>query len=174
MSGMVHGCRSGAVAQMRKRILRGIALLVAIGAPNATVAQTVQISGISDVGFGTVANFNLDLSQSQTVCAYSSALPARYSISALGSGTGGAFTLSNGAFALPYEVQWNAAAAQTSGTMLSPGTTLTNQTSAAVTPTCTLGLTPSGSLTIVLRAAALSRAQAGAFTGTLTLLISPN
>lgn len=174
MTSIVHGCRASAVARARRQVLSALAFLVAPAVPNLALAQTVQINGLSDVAFATVANFDIDLSQSQTVCAYSGVALGRYSISAVGSGAGGAFTLSNGASALPYEVQWNAAAAQTSGTMLRPGAALTNQTSVATTPTCTLGLTPSGSLTILLRATALSGAQAGSFTGTLSILISPN
>jgi hypothetical protein len=141
--------------------------------PNAAQAQ-VQISNLSDVGFGAIANLQADMSQSQTVCAFSNLLSARYSITATGSGAGGAFTITNGAATLPYDVQWNAAANQTSGTALSAGAALTGQISGALTLGCTLGLTPSGSLTIILRAAALSNAAAGDFSGTLSLMIAPN
>jgi len=140
----------------------------------AAQAQQVQISNLSDVGFGAISNLQADISQSQTVCAFSNILSARYSITATGSGTGGAFTLTNGAANLAYDVQWNALANQTSGTALSPGTALTGQVSGAVTFGCTLGLTSSGSLTIILRAATLSSAAAGNFSGTLSLMIAPN
>lgn len=143
-------------------------------APGMSRAQVVQISQLTDVGFGAITNLSADISQSQTVCAYSGAIPARYAITATGSGAGGAFTLSNGAAALAYEVQWNPSASQTSGTNLTAGSALTGQTSSGLTPTCTLGLTPSGSLTIILRAAALSSSHSGSFTGTLSLLLSPN
>jgi len=142
--------------------------------PVASQAQAVQISQLTDVGFGALTNLSADITQSQTVCAYSGALSGRYSVTASGSGAGGAFTLSNGAQTLAYEVQWNASANQTSGTNLTAGSALAGQPSSAVLPTCTLGLTPSGSLTIILRAAALSSSYAGNFTGTLSLLLSPN
>lgn len=142
--------------------------------PFPAFAQSVQISNLSDIAFGAITNLGSDLSQSQTVCAYASGLPPRYAIVAKGSGTGNAFTLSNGVSTLHYEVQWNASAGQTSGTALSAGAALSGQSSNAVLPTCTLGLTPSGSLTVILRAAELSAARAGSYTGALTLLISPN
>lgn len=142
--------------------------------PTPSLAQSVQISNLSDIAFGAITNLGADLSQSQTLCAYASGLPARYTIIARGSGAGNAFTLSNGASTLAYEVQWNASAGQTSGTALTAGAPLSGQLSGALLPTCTLGLTPSGSLTVILRAAALSAARSGSYTGALTLLISPN
>ena len=53
-----------------------------------------------------------------------------------GSSSGGAFTLSLGSLALPYEVQWNGASGHVSGTSLSPGATLTGLTSTATQQAC--------------------------------------
>lgn len=156
------------------RRCRSSLLLLLACIPSPSLAQTVQISNLTDIDFGAITNLNTDLSQSQTVCAYASGLPPRYSIIARGSGAGNAFTLSNGTSTMAYEVQWNAAAGQTSGTGLSANAALTGQASGALLPTCTLGLTPSGTLTVILRAAELSAARAGSYTGVLTLLLSPN
>jgi hypothetical protein len=148
--------------------------MVAMIAMPVPVSAQMQITNVSDVSFGTITNVSADVSQSQTVCAYSGLFSGRYNITATGSGAAGAFTLTNGAATLAYDVQWNALAGQTSGTMLSTGAALTGLLSYAVLPTCTLGVTPSGTLTITLRSAALSSAAAGNFTGTLSLMISPN
>lgn len=160
------------------RLARRLALwagLAALLSTAATAQQNVQITNLTDVGFGTIVNPEADVSQSQTVCVYSGLILSLYAIKFTGSGVGGAFTLTNGGGAtLPYEVQWNAAPGQLSGTAVTSGSTLSSQLSVAVTPTCTLGVTPSGSLTVILRGTELSRAAAGTFTGTLTLMISPN
>jgi hypothetical protein len=148
-------------------------LALGVAAP-AYAAGFVQLTGLSDVAFGSISDLTSDSAISETVCAFSNTLPSRYSVTATGSGSGNAFTLTNGASTMAYEVQWNAAAGQTSGTSLTAGTALANVTSSALTTGCTLGLTPSGSLTVVLRAAALSAATSGSYTGTLSILISPN
>lgn len=148
--------------------------LVACAAPGSVSAQLVEISSLSDLAFGNIVNFSTDVSQSQTVCAYSNALFSNYSVRASGSGAGGAFTLSNGASTLAYDVQWNSATNQSSGTPLTAGVAQSGFISQGVLPGCTIGLTRSGSMTVILRAAALSAARAGSYTGVLTVMISPN
>lgn len=166
------------MAKLAQRVgggLRFVAIVLALGvAGPAQAAGLAQISNLSDVGFGTINDFSTDVTLSQTVCAFSNTLPSRYSVTATGSGAGNAFTLTNGASTLAYEVQWNAAAGQTSGTQLTAGAALAGMASSALTSNCTFGLTPSGSLTIILKSAALSLASSGNYTGTLSILISPN
>ncbi len=155
-------------------LIRAAAFAGSCALSTVASAQLVQISDLSDIAFGTIVNMSSDISLSQTVCAYSNALTSNYSVLLTGSGAGGALTLSNGAATIPYDVQWNSAAGQTSGTQLVAGTPQSGFVSTGVLPGCTLGLTRSGSLTVILRAAALSAARAGNYTGTLTVLISPN
>jgi len=71
-------------------------------------------------------------------------------------------------------VQWAASANQTSGTALTAGTTLSGLTSSAGGQSCSLGFAPTVSLIILLRGTNLAKTQAGNYTGTLSLLISPN
>lgn len=159
----------------RIRPLFRIVAMIGLGmTPVQVSAQQVQISELTDVAFGTIANMSSDISLSQTVCAYSNALTSNYTVRLTGSGVGGALTLSNGAATMPYDVQWNSSAGQTSGTQLVGGVPQSGFVSTGVLPGCTFGLTRSGSLTVILRAAALSAAHAGSYTGTLTVLISPN
>ncbi|MEG8040167.1 hypothetical protein QP166_12740 [Sphingomonas sp. LR60] len=145
------------------------AAMLALTAP--AYAQGVQITGLSDVAFGTIGSFGTDLVRSQSICAFSGLLGGRYSVTASGSGTGGAFTLSNGAAALPYEVQWNTTAGQSSGTGLTANVALSGQT---MLLSCPVLQTTNTSLIVILRAAQLHVATAGNYSGTLTVILAAN
>ena len=134
-------------------------------------AANVQIFGLSDVSFGTLSSVSADVTSSQSVCAYAGLLGGRYSITASGSGSNGAFTLTNGSALLPYEVQWAGTSGQATGTALTANAALSGQTTLL---NCLLGLTTDASLIVILRGTSLSAATAGSYSGTLTLLIAPN
>ena len=149
-----------------------LATILLAAMPVPACAQNVQITQLSDVSFGTITNVGADQIRSQSVCAYSGLLGGRYSLTATGSGAGGAFTLASGASVLPYEVQWNGSAAgQSSGTNLVSGTALTGQTALL---SCPILQTSNSSLIIILRGAALTTATAGNYSGTLTIMLSAN
>ncbi len=148
-----------------------LATLLLAAMPVPAFAQNVQITQLSDVSFGAITNVGVDQVRSQSVCAYSGLLGGRYSLTATGSGAGGAFTLSNGASVLPYEVQWNTSAGQSSGTNLVSGAALTGQT---VLLSCPLLQVTNSSLIIILRGAALTTATAGNYSGTLTIMLAAN
>ena len=143
---------------------------VAVAAPRAAHAQ-VQVSQLSDVSFGAIASLSSDQVKSQSICAFAGVLGGRYSVTASGSGTNNAFTLSNGSATLPYEVQWNASAGQSSGTNLTTGTPLTGQT---MVLSCPITAATNVSLIVILRGTALTTATAGAYTGTLSVLLTAN
>ncbi|MBB3472913.1 spore coat protein U domain-containing protein [Sphingomonas sp. BK345] len=143
--------------------------LVAVASPS--VAQNVQVNGLSDVSFGSISGFGADLTRSQSICAFSGLLGGRYTVTASGSGTGGAFTLANGAARLPYEVQWSTSAGQTSGTNLAANVPLAGQT---MLLSCPVLQTTNASLIVILRSTALSAATAGSYSGTLTVILSAN
>ncbi|MBW6526471.1 hypothetical protein KZ813_06420 [Sphingomonas sp. RHCKR7] len=153
-----------------RRLAAAAALALAAAATPAG-AQSVQVSGLSDVAFGTITGFGADLVRSQSICAYSGLLGGRYTVTASGSGAGGAFTLSNGAAVLPYEVQWSNSAGQSSGTGLTANVPLAGQT---MLLSCPVLQATNTSLIVILRAASLSTATAGNFTGTLTVILSAN
>lgn len=146
--------------------------LAATVLPSPAPAQKVRIGDLSDVNFGLISNLQADARQSQNICVFSQSSGNRYSITATGSGTGSSFTLSNGASSLPYEVEWSDQSGQTSGTSLAPAVAATGRVSAATHQTCNSGPTASASLTIVLRATALSQAREGNYSGSLTLLVA--
>ena len=147
-------------------------LLVASFLPAPASAQKVRITNLADVNFGLISNLQADSRQSQSICLYSQSVAGAYSISATGSGPGSSFALSDGANSLGYDVEWSAQSGQTSGTQLAPNVALTGQTSTATHQFCNTGPTASASLTIVLRAAQLSQARQGNYSGSLTLLVS--
>lgn len=150
--------------------------LVALAAlcSTATSAQSVRISGLSDVQFGTLTNLVNDQSASQTICVYSSAFNGGYKVTATGSGPGGAFALQSGTAQLPFELQWAGNANQTSGQPLTPGIPLASQSGNTWLSNCLFGLFMSASLITVLRASQTSTARAGAYSGTVSLMIAPN
>lgn len=139
----------------------------------ASVAKRAQITGLSDVTFSSVDPGSA-ASNAQSNCVWSNTATKGYSITATGSGTSGAFTLANGGLSVPYSVQWSASAGQSAGTALATGTALTGMTSTAVNPTCSTSPTTTSSLVIGITAANLqSMTAATSYTGTLTLLVTP-
>jgi hypothetical protein len=133
----------------------------------------VRITKLSDVSFGTLNNLEADAVLSQNVCVYANSANNGYHVSASGSGAGGAFTLAAASGRLDYEVQWSQISGQSTGVQLFPNAALTGQTTSAKQQTCNSGAPTTASLIIALRAAALSNASAGSYTGTLTLVIGP-
>jgi hypothetical protein len=147
-------------------------LAVGAWAGPASAANKARLTGLSDVSFGVVPSF-ADQTASQSVCAYTSSATQRYSVSAVGDGSGGAFQLSSGSAQLPYEVLWADASNQTSGTSLDAGTATGGFTSTTNQQTCNSGPPSTASLTIIIRSAALNAAQAGDYSGTLQVTIAP-
>jgi hypothetical protein len=149
-----------------------VALCVsALMSSGTAVGQKVRITGLSDVDFGLVTNLQAESRRSQSVCLFSNSVGGAYSVVASGSGPSGSFELANGSSSLAYDVEWSQQSGQTSGTMLSPNAALTGQTSGATHQFCNSGPPTSASFAVVLRAADLSQARQGTYSGSLTLLI---
>jgi hypothetical protein len=139
----------------------------------ASVSNRAQITGLSDVAFTNVDPAST-ATAAQSNCVWSNTATKGYSITATGSGASGAFTLANGALLVPYSVQWSASAGQASGTALTAGTALAGMTSLAVNPTCSTNPATTSSLVISIAAANLqSMTSATSYTGSLTLLVTP-
>ncbi len=141
---------------------------------NASVPGRVRISGLSDVTFS-----NVDPSaaavDAQSVCVWSNTSTRGYSVTATGSGTANAFTLTDGASPeVPYTVEWAGTSGQTSGTSLTAGSALTGQTSTAINSDCTAGPAASASLVVSIGSPTLQSMTAGVtYAGTLTLVVAP-
>lgn len=149
-----------------------IIFLGAVAQPSPALAKKVRITGLSDVDFGLIMNLQAENRRSQSLCLFSNSDGSAYSIVASGSGPGGSFALANGSSALAYDVEWSQQSGQNSGTQLSANGTLNGQTSAATQQFCNGGPATSASLIIVLRAADLSQAREGIYSGSLTVLIA--
>jgi hypothetical protein len=163
-------------ASRREKALRVAFACAALGllscaVPAPAASNKVRLTGLSDVPFGTVVNLGADAVRSQSLCLYADTATNGYSITATGSGSGGAFDLSSGVRSLPFDVAWNSSPGQTAGAPLSPNVPLTGQTSTATQQTCNNGPMTSASLVVALRATSLSNAMAGTYAGTLTLIV---
>lgn len=134
-------------------------------------AQLVQISGLADVDFSALPTTGADQIKSQSVCAFSGVLGGRYTITATGSGAGGAFTLANGGATMAYEVQWSGSSGQTSGTNLTSGSALSGQT---MLLSCPILNSTDASLILLIRGTTIVSARAGSYNGTLTIILAAN
>jgi hypothetical protein len=155
------------------RSLGGCCLCAAAASAALGASNNVRITSLSDIAFGTVANLSADAVQSESLCVYANTATNGYNVRAFGSGGAGAFTLASGANNLPFEVQWSAAAGQSSGVQLTPNVALSGQVTSATQQTCNSGPATSASLVVILRTAALSSAAAGSYSGSLTIVIGP-
>ncbi|HVF83064.1 MAG TPA: hypothetical protein VM913_02690 [Sphingomicrobium sp.] len=150
----------------------GIWLLTA-SSPSVAQERFVRISGLRDIDFGLIANFNVDAVRSQNLCAFSGRPNLGYNVRAFGTGPSGAFTLSNGVDRLPYEVQWAGTSGQNIGLNLTANVVRTGLISSAAQQTCSNGPATTATLIILIRAAALQSSAGGAYNGTLTLVVAP-
>lgn len=139
-----------------------------------SVPSRVRISGLTDVSFLN-ADPTVTASSAQNVCVWSNTSTRGYNITALGSGTGNAFTLGGtGLSAVPYNVAWSSSSGQSSGNALTAGTAATGLISAASSQNCGSGATSSASLVVSISSATLQTMSANAnYTGTLTLVVAP-
>lgn len=159
---------------MTRRTCLVAGLLFALSsAPTLAQSNNVRITKLADVAFGTIANLGADAVSSQSVCVYANTATNGYRITATGSGSGGNFALTSGANQLDYEVQWNQAAGQTTGSQLTPNGPLTGQITSATQQTCNSGPPTSASLIVLMRSSALLSATAGSYSGSLTLVVGP-
>lgn len=147
-------------------------LAAAVLLPGDASAERIRVTGLRDADFGLVSTFGSDQRRSQNVCVYVTGSRQTYSIVALGDGSGGGFSLANGAAVLPFNVEWTATPGASSGTLLNPSTPLVNQYSSASNQTCRSGPAASATLTVILRASDLAEARQGTYSGTLTLIVS--
>lgn len=164
---------------MALRLGRAMGCVCAIAgllcAASPAAAQSVQILSLSDFAFGAISSIGTNQSIAQTVCVNSSL--GSYSIRASGNGTGANFALTSGGSAdqLGYTVQWAPTGGQSAGTLLTAGQA-TRFTPPVGNILCSLGNLVAGtaSLIITLPSASLGAVRAGSYSGTLTLLVSPN
>lgn len=172
--GMLLACCSFVIPSTAIASSQGTAGSTSSGsvAISATVPGRVQISGLTDLAFGTVDPAS-PASKNEDLCVWSNTSGRAYEVTATGSGASNAFTLTDGTNTLAYAVQWAGTSGKTSGSALTAGTALTGLTSAATDPTCSAGTPASASLIVNMTSANLQAAVASTYTGTLTLVVAP-
>lgn len=139
---------------------------------SADFAGTALINNLSDMAFVSLSPA-VALAKQENVCVYAnSLLGGTYSITATGSGSANAFTVSNGAATVAYTVSWAPTANASSGTALTSGVPLANQNTGILSSICLLGISNS-TLFVNFSLLALQNAASGNFTGVLTLVITP-
>jgi len=140
---------------------------------SASVPNRARITGLADVTF-TNQDPSVAAANAQSVCVWSNTATKAYTITASGSGTASAFTLSNGTSTVPYGVEWASSGSQTSGTALTAASASASLTSAATGQSCTSGPAASASLIVKIGTTDLGTMSAGSsYTGSLTLLVTP-
>jgi hypothetical protein len=134
-------------------------------------SNNVRITGLSDVALGSLSSAS-DTKVAQNICAFSSSATKGYHVTASGP-AGGPLVLTNGGSTLAYEVQWNGASGQSSGTNLSANVPVGGFTSSATQQQCNSGPTTSASLIVIVRASSAASAAGGNYSGALTLILGP-
>lgn len=112
------------------------------------------------------------------ICVYSSSA-GRYLINATGSGAGGAYTLVSGANTIAYTATWNSGGVGNladTGVALSPGVNTTLRTLAAMDSSTCNGANPGPTARLIVRItnAVMTAAPQGYYTGTITIIATPN
>jgi len=137
-----------------------------------SVAPRARISGLKDISISE-ADPASNLRTTQNICVWSNSPAGAYTLTAGGSGSGGAFELTGGQQTLAYSVEWAQGAGQDSGQTLAGGQTAANLQTAATQSDCSGG-TGSASLVVAMDSAQLAAAEPGtSYTGALTLTVSP-
>ncbi len=140
-----------------------------------------RITNLSDLTIASWVSGDGDQMLTDDVCVYSTRPSGGYTIKATGSGASSAFSLSGGVDRPPlnYQVKWNAGGVgklTNSGTALSANVTSGAFLNAATDSSTCTGATPGDTarLIVEITAANLDAARDGTYTGTLTLLVTPN
>lgn len=129
----------------------------------------VQISNMNDFSFGTWSGSG-QLQSTDNICIHDTQVNPRYGITASGSGAGSAFTIQSGANTIAYTAEWQGSV--TAITTLIPAVKSQFQDANRVSATCGGGT--NASLRITISQANLEAANAGTYTGTLTILLTRN
>lgn len=146
-----------------------------------TKPARARITNLSDLTIESWVPGDGDQILTDDICVYSTRPAGGYTIKATGSGSNSAFTLSGGADLSPlaYQVTWNSGGVgklTNTGTALSPNVTSGALFNAATDSSTCTGTNPGDTarLIVEITSANLDAAKDGTYTGTLTLLVTPN
>lgn len=137
------------------------------------VQDLVRISGLSDILLGFDATVAGDVVGSSTACIYRNGA-GTYSVEATGDGAADAFILANGVNTLPYSVSWDDEVSGANAAGVTSGTVLTAQSGANTqADDCSVGGGANAFVEITVDRNDVVAAPIGTYTGTLTLLVTP-
>lgn len=138
-----------------------------------TIPPRVRISNVADLALGTFTGTG-DKTAADDVCIYTNDPAGTYRVTATGDGTGGAFTVNDGASnELAYSLRWNDQTGTTGNVLLTSGTALTGQ-SGANTTASDCGGSNTANIEATITESELSLGEAGSYSGNVTILVEPD
>lgn len=140
-----------------------------------TIPKLVRIFGLTDIALGTYGGTG-DVTGSETFCVHNNASAGTYKIRATSTnGTGTDFRLKSGSDFIVYDVTFDDSTTPAGGTNLDNAVEATGPYSGTKYTGAGLGTCSAANASIEVKAleAALQDANPGAYTDTLTLLVTP-
>lgn len=146
---------------------------------SVTKPVRASIRGMSDLTAGNWVLGQGDRVLTTNVCVYSTRPTGGYTVRARGSGASFAYRLANGSNFVTYTVRWNSGGVNNladTGTALTTNVTSAQFLNAARDSSTCNGAVPgpTARLIVTISGASLTSVVNGTYTGTLTLLVTPN
>ncbi|AMN46919.1 hypothetical protein ACG33_07380 [Steroidobacter denitrificans] len=169
---VVIGCLTAGSASAATQGQRGATSTGSLGV-SLTVPTLARVSKLEDIQLGSWTGAGDLTGSSNAICVWTNS--GVYSITAQSQNVqGNDFNLrSNSGKLVPYKVQWAQSGNQTSGQALNPNSPLTGQNTNAQSIDCSQGPNATAGLFVNIAENALSAAGEGAYSDTLTLVITP-
>lgn len=134
-----------------------------------SIGNLARITDVGDLNFGSYSgagNATLD----DSVCIYTNNSAGQYKLTARGSGTSYAFTITNGSETIPYSVRWNTTNSTTGNFQVDANVQTSTLSGASTTSQVCSGVNNANFQVIITKNSILG-APAGNYSGTLTLII---
>lgn len=134
-----------------------------------SISNLVRITDVAPLNFGSYSGSGSAV-QDDSVCVYTNNPSGQYKITARGSGTLYAFTITNGSTTIPYTVRWNNTGS-TSGNFQIDANIQSSTLSGASTTSQTCAGVNNANFQVTMTRDAILGVPSGTYTGTLTLII---
>lgn len=134
-----------------------------------SISNLVKLTDVADLNFGTYSGSGSAV-QDDSVCVYTNNPSGQYKVTARGSGTSFAFTITNGSATIPYTVRWNNTGS-TTGNFQINSNSQSSTLSGANTTSQTCGGVNNANFQVTMTRNSILGVPAGSYTGTLTLII---
>ena len=136
-----------------------------------TIPKLIIATSFANIGMGTYTGTgDLNANDDLNIATNYGTAARTYRVTVTGSGTSSAFTVTDGSQTIAYNAYYNKVTGTTGRSALTSGTALTGQTGAATT---LASATLNANLSIEMLQANLQAVNAGAYTGTITLVFTP-